>query len=101
MGKLTGDSKKKKPSAIRHNSTRSHKQRGGLLVLPVVGVCALFNATRTVQFGCMLQRGYYPHEDGRLRGTFLLALTQDPLPAIVGAGRPSGEDVSEPGGENG
>lgn len=33
----------------------------------------------------MLQRGYYPSADDRLRGMFILALTQDPLPAIIGA----------------
>lgn len=40
---------------------------------------------RTVQFGCMLQRGYYPTADERLRGTFVLAVTQDPLPISLGA----------------
>eukprot|EP00752_Nemacystus_decipiens_P017717 g15885.t1 len=46
-----------------------------------------------VQFGCMLQRGYYPYGDDRLRGTFILALTQDPLPAILGADSSDEEDV--------
>lgn len=35
----------------------------------------------------MLQRGHYPSADGRLRGTFVLVLIQDPLPAVLGAGR--------------
>lgn len=30
-----------------------------------------------MQFGCMLQRGYYPSTSGRMRGTFVLSSSQD------------------------
>lgn len=52
-----------------------------------------FETSRAVQFGCMLQRGYYPITDSRLRGTFILALTQDPLPVMLSA-ESTGEEVS-------
>ena len=53
--------------------------------LSSIDSCTPSLTPRPVQFGCMLQRGYYPRADGRLRGTFMVALTQDPLPAILGA----------------
>lgn len=53
--------------------------------LSSIDSCTPSLTPRPVQFGCMLQRGYYPRADDRLRGTFMVALTQDPLPAILGA----------------
>lgn len=35
-----------------------------------------------MQFGCMVQRGYYPSKDERLRGTFVVSPAQDVLPAF-------------------
>ena len=35
-----------------------------------------------MQFGCMVQRGYYPSGDERLRGTFVVSPAQDVLPGF-------------------
>lgn len=55
----------------------------------------VFKTTPPVQFGCMVHRGYYPRADGRLRGTFVLALTQDPLPLILGVRDSDDDDVRD------
>eukprot|EP00903_Cladosiphon_okamuranus_P010126 g9589.t1 len=36
-----------------------------------------------IQFGCMVQRGYYPTEDDRLKGTMILSPAQDSLPLFL------------------
>ncbi|CAM9178383.1 unnamed protein product, partial [Hapterophycus canaliculatus] len=45
-----------------------------------------------MQFGCMVQRGYYPSQDERLRGTFVISPTQDALPAFIA---PEGNTTDE------
>lgn len=39
-----------------------------------------------MQFGCFVQRGYYPRENPRLRGTFIVSPAQDVLPLFLDAG---------------
>lgn len=39
-----------------------------------------------MQFGCFVQRGHYPREDPRLRGTFVVSPVQDVLPVFLDTG---------------